>query len=89
MAHGLDELFEQLKLKIAGLDLLGAINNDLPILVELMELVSHLVRLETPAAISAFSIDLGILLDLEISVANLKKSSAILVEEKSGALSQQ
>lgn len=84
-----DDLFGKLKSKIAGLDLLGAIGNNLPILVKVRELVCHLVRQEAPPVIFAFVLDLKILLDQEVSVTNLKRSSTNLLNEKSGALSQQ
>lgn len=53
----LDELFRQLNSKLDGLYLLGFIDNDLPVLAELRKLVSKLVRPETLATISAFSLD--------------------------------
>lgn len=83
-----DELFGMLKSKVAGLDLLGVVEDDLPVLTELRELLSKLIRPGTPAVISAFALDLELLLDQAVSVTKLKRSSASLVEEKLGALSQ-
>ena len=57
MAPNFDELFNQLKSKIIGLYLLGVVDNVLPILVEVRELVSHVVRPEPLATIFAFVID--------------------------------
>lgn len=71
MAHDFNEFFRKLKTKISGLDLLGVIDNDLPILVEVRELVSRLVQQETPTVIFAFVPDLEILLDQEVLVTNL------------------
>lgn len=51
-----DELFEQLKSKVIGLDLLGAVDNDLPVLPELRELVFKLGRPEILVAIYYFAL---------------------------------
>lgn len=88
-APDFDDLLRKLKSKIANLDLLGTIANDLPIIVEVRELVYRMVQLEAPAAISAFVLDLEILMDQAVSIKNLMKSSINLLEEKYDALSQQ
>lgn len=71
------------------LDLLGAYDNDFPVVVELREIVFKLVWPEIPSAIFAFSLDLEILIDQATLFTKLKRSSTSLVEEKFGTLSQQ
>lgn len=88
-ASDFDKLLRKLKSKIVGLYLLGVVSNDLPILVEVRELVSRLVHSDVPTVIFAFVLDLEILLDQAVSVTNLKKSSTNLLEEKYGVLFQQ
>ncbi|KAI5436644.1 hypothetical protein KIW84_022958 [Lathyrus oleraceus] len=53
------------------------------------ELAFKLGRLEIPASIYAFAIDLEILIDQSVLVTKLKRSPSSLFEEKPSALSQQ
>lgn len=53
-----DELFQQLKKKVASIDLLESARANLPILVELQELMLKLSRPKAPSSISNMVLDL-------------------------------
>lgn len=77
-----DELFQQLKLKVASIDLLEDAHANLPILDELQELVLKLSLLEAFALIYIMVLDLEILLDQAIQTVASKGDSAKRVKEK-------
>ncbi|KAI5394820.1 hypothetical protein KIW84_061437 [Lathyrus oleraceus] len=84
-----DELFQQLKLKVASINLLEVSRANLPILDELQELMFKLSGLEAPFSISTAVLDLEILLDQAIQIVASKRDVARCVEEKVAALTQQ
>lgn len=75
-----DQLFQQLKIKLASVDLLEAVPANLLILTELQELMLKLSQSKTLSLISTVVLDLEILLNQAILTIAFKRDSSRCVK---------
>lgn len=89
LVSNFDELFQQLELEMANLNLLEIVCENLPVLTELQELMSKLSQPEAPSLISIVVLNLEILSDQAIQIIALKRHFIICFREKFTALAKQ
>lgn len=75
-----DQLFQQLKIKLASVDLLEVVPANLLILTELQELMLKLSQPKTLSLISIMVLDLEILLNQAILTITFKRDSSRCVK---------